>query len=147
MDSMGDIVWSIHSQEADFESVLARMRQFASELCEPLNIDFRFNIAAGAERISFSPQKRKCVFLLFKEAINNAAKYSNCTMLTIDCKLSGNNFEMEIKDNGKGFDEETVKKGNGLKNMRERAEKNLKGEIAIHSSIGNGTTIVLRCLV
>jgi len=147
MDSMSDIVWSINPQYDNFESMLARMREFAAEICEPQLIAFQFDASKEMEEISFDTDNRKNIFLLFKEAVNNAAKYSGCTLLSIKFfKNSSNEFVMSIHDNGQGFDDDLVKKGNGLRNIKTRAA-HLRGQLNIQTKNGNGTFIELRCPV
>jgi signal transduction histidine kinase len=51
-------------------------------------------------------------------------------------------LKLEIADDGKGFVEEGVKNGNGLKNMRERAAS-MVAELEIDSALGKGTRIGL----
>ena len=51
-----------------------------------------------------------------------------------------------IEDNGKGFNMQTVKKGNGLTNMQSRALA-IKGKITIQSEINKGTCIKLEAHV
>lgn len=147
MDSISDIVWSINPQNDNFESVLMRMREFAAGVCEALQVNLQFSASEEVENISMDTDKRKNLFLIYKEAVNNAAKYSGCTLLTVEIKKTQKEqLIIKIADDGKGFDEETVKKGNGLRNMKTRAG-HLKAELIIHSSPGQGTSIILSCPV
>ncbi|MBI1341316.1 MAG: tetratricopeptide repeat protein [Terrimonas sp.] len=147
MDSMSDIVWSINPVNDNFESMLSRMREFATEICEPGSIHLSFEVEAGVEKISLDDQRRKNIFLLFKESVNNALKYSDCTTLDIRFGWQGKNkLLLTIRDNGKGFERDTVRKGNGLTSMRSRAEQ-LGGIFHIESGIGKGTVIQLECPV
>ena len=50
-----------------------------------------------------------------------------------------------VKDNGKGFDLRTVKRGDGLNNMQKRADK-IKAQLSISSVPGKGTAIKLSCI-
>src|SRR4030095_13000601 len=92
---------------------------------------------------------RKNLYLIFKEAINNAAKYSGCKNVWIDISLEGKKLVMQIRDDGKGFqvpagdEPEMSLSGNGLRNMKKRAEE-LAGEITIDSVPGDGVTLNLR---
>jgi len=54
-----------------------------------------------------------------------------------------NSIVLELEDNGNGFDPEEVTKGNGLKNMENRA-KAIKARFSMHSLTGIGTLIRLR---
>ncbi|HPG11896.1 MAG TPA: histidine kinase [Chitinophagaceae bacterium] len=145
MDSMSDIVWSINPGNDNMESMLARMQEFAAELCEPQQIELRFEPVINAHAIVLDADKRKNIFLVFKEAVNNALKYSQCNLLGVMfSKTNTDQLLMRITDNGKGFDEEQIKKGNGLENMRSRA-KHLGGQLSITSIAGKGTAIELLC--
>jgi len=143
MESMSDIVWSINPNNDSMEQVLAKMREFASEILEPKGIAFSFAGIDQVKGVVLSSEKRKNVFLIFKEAINNAAKYSNASEIVITVSDKDGNLCFSISDNGKGFDPEKVKTGNGLKNMEARA-KNLLGVLTRKSNQGEGTQIDLQ---
>ena len=53
---------------------------------------------------------------------------------------------MTISDNGKGFDQQQTTVGNGLKNMKKRAEE-IGAQFMINSNPGNGTIIELKVAV
>ena len=80
--------------------------------------------------------------MFFKEAINNAAKYSGAKSVNAELRIKGNELNLSIADNGTGFDTRKTYKGNGLPNMQQRAAA-LNGTVAINSSEGTGTTIGL----
>ena len=83
-----------------------------------------------------SIQKYQLV-LLMKEAINNAVKYSGCTELQLSIKLDSKNITFHVSDNGIGFDVSKPSFGNGLKNMKARANK-INGEFQIISENNSG---------
>jgi signal transduction histidine kinase len=79
--------------------------------------------------------------MIFKEAINNLAKYSNADHASVRLYKINKIFFLEVKDNGIGFNMQSVTGGNGLRNMKERA-KNLNGRLTVLSGNG-GTKIIL----
>ena len=97
-------------------------------------------------------EKRKNFYLVFKEAVNNVLKYSGAKDLFITIRQKGKYIQMEIKDNGRGFDLSKTSEGykssdvfgggNGLKNMQARA-KEMNGKISVHSKPGEGTVVNL----
>ncbi len=93
--------------------------------------------------------QRKNNYLIFKEAMNNAAKYSNCTTVWVDDKIERQRLLLRIKDDGIGFDQ-TLRThalgGNGLFNMKKRA-MDMKAILAIRSTVGEGTEIELEVVV
>ena len=104
MESMSDIVWAINPENDKLESIISRMKEFAAEICEAKQVDLDFVLHEQEEKVSFDAGKRKNIFLIFKEAVNNAIKYSECSKLHVGFNKEGNKLIMEIKDNGKGFD-------------------------------------------
>jgi signal transduction histidine kinase len=97
------------------------------------------------ESLKLEMEKRKNIFLVFKEAIYNAAKYSGCTEIGIKIFKRANQLHLQITDNGKGFDLQNIqtKNGNGIPNMKARA-KEINGVVEISSVMNQGTTIHLQ---
>jgi signal transduction histidine kinase len=90
---------------------------------------------------------RTPIFRILQEALNNVAKHSRATLVSISfSKSDGNGIELEIRDNGQGFEMESEapaeapRGGLGLVSMRERAELS-GGFFALKSAEGKGTTI------
>ena len=146
MDSMSDIVWSLNPRYDNFENILIRMKQFSSELCEPQHIALHFNIPQKIDSIKLATDQRKNIFLIFKEAVNNVVKYSKSNTLNITITHTNHSLCMKISDDGIGFDPNSIKTGNGLKNMTERA-KNINAALSVTSLPQKGTTIELNCPV
>lgn len=142
MENMTDIVWSINPVNDSLEKVAVKMKVFANEILEPKNIAYRFSGEESLSGLALDAEKRKNLFLIFKEAINNAAKYSRATEIGITLKKNEGKLRMIITDNGIGFNDETVKRGNGLKNMESRAA-NLSANFKVSSASGSGTHIEL----
>ena len=87
-------------------------------------------------------QKRRDLYLVFKEAVNNLAKHSNATIVQVRVYVEKNILFMMISDNGIGFDSSDTGKQNGLRNMKERARTN-GWRLWVLSTQGKGTTIQL----
>jgi signal transduction histidine kinase len=141
MEDMGDMVWSINPRNDSMSQVLIRMREFASEIFELKNIEYQFS-EKGTENLVLNADQRKNLFLIFKESINNAAKYSQATTVEINIEQQDQTLIMSIKDNGQGFDEQKIKAGNGLRNLRERA-KEINATLELRSTVGAGTEVNL----
>jgi signal transduction histidine kinase len=142
MESMSDIVWSINPNNDSLEQMMVKMKEFAAEILEPRNITYTFQGEESLNVTALEIQVRKNIFLIFKEAINNAAKYSEATLVTVQLEVKENTLHLLIADNGKGFDMNGVKPGNGLLNIRERA-KVIDASLALRSSPKSGTQFKL----
>lgn len=142
MENMSDIVWSINPKNDSLEQVVFKMKEFAAEILEPKNIEYTFHIENNIQELKLDVEKRKNIFLIFKEAVNNAAKYSEGNTVTISFVVRHNRLHLSIEDNGKGFELVTPARGNGLKNMVDRA-KSMNGKMVQTSKPGAGTLIQL----
>lgn len=142
IDLMDDIVWSVNPDNDRFSNMLIRMREYAVEMLEPLDITIAFQVSEQIDELRIPMQMRKDYFLIFKEAVNNMAKYSAATKASIQLQKEGKYIHTTISDNGKGFDATKVTSGNGLLNMQSRASA-LNGHIEFNTSYANGTRIKL----
>ncbi len=146
MEVISDIVWTINTKNDSFANVIDRMRAFAVEILESKNISIHFDIDESANEIHMDMDKRKNLYLIFKETINNAAKYSQCKNVWIEIKLIRGRIRLLIKDDGIGFNINEKQKGklsgNGLYNMQKRAN-DMKGKLVMESQPQQGTTMML----
>lgn len=145
IDNMSDIVWMVKPGNDLFENLEARMQSFAGELCEAKNIHFEYSNESGGA-VMLPMQLRRDIYLIFKEAISNAVKYSGCTRISAKIIINPSTLTMKIADNGNGFSPENLPAksngGNGLGNMQQRAIHN-KGEFNLQSAPGKGTQITV----
>ena len=142
MEDISDIVWSINPHNDSMTQAITRMREFSAEVLESKNISLNFSEKISDE-IKLDADRRKNLFLIFKESVNNAAKYSKASQVDIRLEKEDHTLVMNVKDNGQGFDENLIKAGNGLRNLRERARE-VNGTITLKSEPGKGTEIELR---
>jgi signal transduction histidine kinase len=88
------------------------------------------------------------VFAIFKESVNNAVKYAECSTLKTDFVVTGESLSLTVSDDGKGFDTAFVLSdefkpemgGNGVASIKRRTVE-LGGVCEIKSTLGLGTTI------
>jgi signal transduction histidine kinase/ligand-binding sensor domain-containing protein len=142
MEAMDDIVWSIKPDNDNMQKIVARMREYASSILEPKDVAISFSVGENIYDLKLNMEMRRDVFLIFKEAVNNSAKYSHCTKIEIRITHENKKLNISINDNGVGFDVHTADSGNGLGNMQKRAES-LHGVINIKSDQNTGTEISL----
>ena len=146
LDAMADIVWTINPENDQFEKIILRMKNFAYELLGAKNIDFEFITDEEITRMNLPMDVRKNLYLVFKEATNNMVKYSGASKAMFSIKTEKNNLAMSISDNGKGFNANQPSEGNGLRNMKKRAEE-IGAELSIETYPGGGTRIDLKLAV
>jgi len=142
IDTMNDIVWSVNPKNDQFENIVQRMKYFAGELLSGKNILLQFNADEKLKNVRLSMEKRKNFYLIFKEALNNACKYSKAKKVSVNITEEAGKLTMMIEDDGIGFDEKNIHAGNGLKSMQTRAHE-MNAHLNIQSKLNEGTKIEL----
>jgi two-component sensor histidine kinase len=138
--SMSDIVWAIDPRCDHLHDLVQRMRRFASDMFTTRGIRFQF--AASAADLRLSSEQRRHIFLVFKEAVNNIVRHSDCTEAEISLDLQANTLVLRVGDNGRGFDCSRTNSGKGLSSIRARAEA-LGGRVEVAQGEDCGSRITL----
>ena len=83
------------------------------------------------------------VYFCCLEALQNATKYARASRITVSVRCVGGSVSFDVVDDGAGFEPATVRRGIGLRSIKERIDI-LGGSLEIRSSPGAGTTIAGR---
>jgi signal transduction histidine kinase len=136
-------VWALNPDNDSFERIIAKIQSYAFNLCASKGIALHINI--GDEMRNDYPVMlvKRNLYLFMKEAVNNAIKYAEGKNIFLSLHKNGDMITAEIKDDGKGFDTRLSNAGNGLKNMKDRADS-LDAKFAIESTKEKGTCIRLQ---
>lgn len=143
VDKLNDIVWLIKPRNDSLKLLLQRLEEYAVQLAAARNIHVQSRVDPALAMLKISMERRRNIFLIGKEAVNNAVKYSEATIIELDVRQEGGRLELRVSDNGKGFDAGIVKRGNGLDNMQRRAAE-IGASLALQTEAGRGTVISLR---
>lgn len=93
------------------------------------------------EKIEFKDRKHEIiVFRILQEFLSNSVKYSEAKNLNIALEYSVNNLKIIAKDDGIGFDMDTVEPGSGLINMKSRAAL-INASLELRSKPGEGVIL------
>ncbi len=141
MDALSDIVWSINTRNDSMEEFLIRAREYFSVL-DAQDIAYDFIVGEDIGQLKIGMILKNELHLIFKEAINNASKYADCSFVQVSFTRNKDACTLLIKDNGKGFDTGAASTGNGIYNMRQRA-KRMNADFTIESKMKEGTTVRL----
>jgi len=142
IDTMSDIVWAINPRRDRLVDLAQRMRRFASDTFVARGIELRFESSDAERDPSLDPAVRRQVFLIFKEAVANAARHSGCSHAAIRLAVERGRLALQVRDDGHGFDPAAAAAGEGLESMRARAVA-LGGELRVDSIPGQGTELTL----
>lgn len=140
-----DIIWALQKESNYLKEALLRVQQNTIAMLHDTGIQLQIEEEPPIrENIHMPMDYGRNLILIFKEAVNNALKYSEANRLILRFYEDiDNSIVLELEDNGKGFDIDEQSEGNGLRNMRNRSRA-IKGNFSLHSLPGIGTLVRIR---
>jgi signal transduction histidine kinase len=124
------------------ETLGKKLEAYVQEAMDMNNIQILLNIDEDASVLTSN--KKTAFYRIICEAINNAIRHGNATEITVDVNVHDGFATGCIKDNGKGFDKNTIPKDRqGIRNMY-MITGILKGVLNIDSAVGKGTVILYK---
>ena len=141
VSDLRDIVWMVDSDFDNLGDLIYRMKITAENMT--LDQKLEFDARTSTPALSMDMEQRRDLFLFFKEVLHNAVRHAKATVFRVQISYQDSLFQMEVSDNGTGFDLDTVKKGRGLRTLSQRAER-LGAEMDIVALPGLGTRVGLR---
>ncbi len=144
INRLKDIVWAINPVENELQNLMDKIEEFARYVVNAVGIQVELKIPENLPILNFSSQIKHHLFLISKEVINNAVKYSKATHVVIQAGHKNGIFSLMIKDNGIGFNVNNVPQGNGLSNIKRRAQE-INAVLDIKSSPQAGTAVRVSC--
>ncbi len=142
VNKLGEIVWFTNPGQDSLLKLAQRLEEYVFDMAAVKNIQVKAGLVENMANIELPAETRRNIYLLFKETINNAVKYSDASLIELNVKVENGFVEITLQDNGVGFDIEHVKSGNGLINMKQRAKEAGAG-FSIESVKGKGTRITV----
>jgi signal transduction histidine kinase len=91
---------------------------------------------------TLTEDKVHAITQIAREALSNIVRHSGATQVYLSIAETRGVLEMRIEDDGRGFDAETIRRGNGLNNMQNRAGQ-LGGTLTLESAPDHGAMLVL----
>lgn len=140
--SLSDIIWIVNPKEESLGDLINRIQNTYQEVFFHAKINLHINYVEKLKEINLPLEVRQNLYLIIKEAVNNALKYSKGKNIFINIKKLNQYLVFEIIDDGVGLKKEDHDKGNGLYNMRKRAET-INAGFAIESD-QNGTKVIIK---
>jgi signal transduction histidine kinase/streptogramin lyase len=144
VDAMSEIVWAISPRHDSVDALVRRMRRFGSDVLAPRNVQFDLRVLQ-TEQQRLSPDVGRQMFLVFKEAINNAARHAASAHVSASLSIDRYHLLLTVADDGRGFDPNVAdgdRRGHGLESLRRRAAA-VGGHLDVVSAPGTGTRVVL----
>ena len=139
-----DTIWAMNSNEITFEDLHSRILNFvekAQQLQE--NINFKFIVDRNLENFKLTSIMGMNLYRTIQEAVNNSIKHAFAKNISIEISSEANLISILISDDGIGFEENAISKGNGLLNMEKRIEE-IGGSIYFGKNENGGTQIEIQ---
>ena len=121
------------------------VREYISQLQKSVKKEIIFNSQYIPDDLPV--EKELILFRILQEAVNNILKHADASRIVIDLNLFHEQVQLQIADNGRGFNQAEVSgkpgTGAGIKNMQKRTRM-IDGLFFIESEPGRGTRIEIR---
>lgn len=140
VDNMRDLIWALNPKNMTLENLLVRIREYSNDYLEDFPAELKFNFPEIISQKEILNDSHREIFMTLKECLNNIVKHSKATIIEIETTIQNDFLSICIKDNGVGFLNDSVTKGNGLRNMKNRIDT-IGGKFLIESFDINGTLI------
>jgi signal transduction histidine kinase/ligand-binding sensor domain-containing protein len=141
--SLRDIIWVLDQSDDTVRQLFERIKKFATPMLVGQNISFKTSMSDDISNMAISKTEKRNLLLIAKETITNSIKYSACNKIELVMGNENGNVFLHIADNGKGFDIDSATSGNGIRNMRSRAEQ-INYSVTVKTAAGEGTQLLIR---
>jgi signal transduction histidine kinase len=144
-ESMRGIVWLVREGNAPrIHSLVGALRQSAGALLK--NCEWTLECSGISEAATAPLEFHRNVFLFFREAAHNVARHAGAKSVEAHLSVQERRLLLRLTDDGRGFDPASPSPGNGLPNLRKRANL-LRGKLHLQSAPGKGTCVRLEAPV
>ena len=133
------LVYELRPTVLDQEGLLGALRHRLESV--EMRAGVKAELVVRGERLLTSYQQSE-LFWVAHEALNNALKHAEASVVTVRVDTRGKDTIVEVIDNGRGFDPAGQKEGEGLRTMRERSAR-VQAQLTLVSEIGAGTIVRL----
>lgn len=137
-----ETIWTINSQHDTVDSLVTRLHQYTIEFFENTGIECKVQLMPDQILARIPGEHRREIYLAFKEALHNVVKHARATYVSVNMTIdSAHQLNIEIRDDGTGFDSGMHHSGLGINSMKKRME-GIGGSMRLMSGI-QGTSISL----
>jgi signal transduction histidine kinase len=141
VSKLGEIIWSSNPERDNLASLLSYMHKYVENYMEDAPIRWRIDFPNEVPDLPLAPDLRRNLYLVMKEALHNARKYSQAQEILVAFRLDSQIYHLEVRDDGIGMTPDLIQGGgDGLNNMRRRMIA-IGGQMQFESAAGEGTVV------
>jgi len=140
------VSYLLHPPMLDEMGLSSALLMYIEGFAKRSKVDVSFDAPEDLGRL---PQDSElALFRVVQECLTNIHRHSGSSTATVTLARTGNEVKLEVKDSGKGIDEETTRNinagvgtGVGMRGMQERV-KSMRGRLTVHSN-SDGTSVLV----
>jgi signal transduction histidine kinase/ligand-binding sensor domain-containing protein len=136
--SLKEVIWATKPENDNLCELQRHVIALISEMLADTQIQLKLDVDDCTSNAEVSPIQRQHVFQFVREAVHNCIKHAQATTLLFQFKTIGGKVLIYLKDDGIGFNPETIVKGNGSQTQMRRATA-LEAHYALISTPGGPT--------
>jgi len=141
VSELANTIWVLKKESQQLTEISDRLKVWMQKLMHNYpNIQYDFYEHIEND-VALSPSNALHLFHMLQECINNALRHSQCTQVAVYL-ISKDGWEVQVGDNGKGFDAQSIVYGNGLHNLTDRAHA-CGWSLAIKQQSAGGTLVTI----
>lgn len=134
VQTMRGMIWSMNPTNDKAQDFFRKIENLVVDSFQNYHIKSDIDFVVN-DYLKLSVEQQRNIYLVFKEALHNIIKYAEATRVRVVIRVENDWLMIQIKDDGKGFDQSEEMEGNGLRNMQNRIEQ-LGGNFEISSKSG-----------
>jgi signal transduction histidine kinase len=134
---LDNVVRDVRSYIFELQPMVVEGRSFGeavAELARDLEVNTLATVSMDLPEEAcgdLDKNQRSNLIQIVREIFSNIARHGEATELTVSCRREGDRLTLQVDDNGRGFDPESVIRGHGLGNMEARS-RTMGGELSLY---------------
>lgn len=133
------LVYELRRSDLEKIGLVAALKQRLNSVEKRAGVDARLD---APDHLDLPPWAEEALYSITSEALNNSLKHAGASSLQVSVRMRDHQVELQVTDNGQGFDIQVAREsgGLGLASMRERTEE-AGGTLVVEAGVGKGTTV------
>lgn len=142
--SVDAIVWAVNPANDTLDRFVSYLTQATEQFTDAAGLAVRFDVPVHLPAMQLPGPIRHGLFLIVREAVNNAVKHAQCHLIRLSVQLDHNNLlTITVEDDGRGFaPADPNHTGLGLESMQQRAA-DLGGSLTVSPQPAGGTRVAI----
>jgi signal transduction histidine kinase len=142
LDELRGVLLALPQSPATLAELARGMALVAQRTAEPSGAELTIEVTSGGAEV-LQGTIRSALLRIFQETVHNAVHHGRAVHIQAFLAASRSRVELEVTDDGQGFDPLAPPKGSGISGIRARARE-LGGDVTVESMIGAGARVRLQ---